>query len=90
MAGSHVAQWLQPWAHALEAPGSIPSQNFGVFFHLRTLFCLSFFIHVTAGQLSTAFFIPKNRWRNCDAGWVLCHILMAFIWILFKPKKSLL
>ena len=34
------------------------------------------------------FFIHKNQSRNCDAGWVLCHISMVFISIPFKPPKG--
>ena len=37
---------------------------------------------------TNSFFIHKNRSFNCDTGWVLCHILMAFISILFKPHKD--
>ena len=29
----------------------------------------------------------NNRSRNCDTGWVLCHISMAFTWIPLKPQK---
>ena len=35
-----------------------------------------------------SFFIHKNRLRNCDTGWVLCLISMAFISILYKPQKG--
>ena len=34
------------------------------------------------------FFIHKSRSRNCDTGWVLCHISMVFISIPFKPPKG--
>ena len=33
-------------------------------------------------------FIHKNRSHNCDTGWVLCHISMAFNWIPFKLQKG--
>ena len=33
------------------------------------------------------FFIHETRSRNCDTGWVLCHISMVFISIPFKPQK---
>ena len=28
------------------------------------------------------------RLRNCDTGWILCHISMVFISILFKQQKG--
>ena len=40
------------------------------------------------GAKTISFFIHKNRSRNCDTGWVLCYILMAFNWIPFKPQKG--
>ena len=44
-----------------------------------------------SGSVKTySFFIRKNRLRNCDTGWVLCHISMVYISILFKPQKALL
>ena len=30
----------------------------------------------------------KNRSRDCDTGWVLCPILLTFIWIHFKLQKG--
>ena len=40
------------------------------------------------GMKTNSFFIHKSRSRNCDIGWVLCHISMAFNWIAFKPQKG--
>ena len=33
-------------------------------------------------------FIHKTQSRNCDKGWVLCHISMVFMSIPFKPQKG--
>ena len=37
---------------------------------------------------TNTFFIHKNRSRNCDTGWVLCHISVVFMSIPFKPPKG--
>ena len=37
---------------------------------------------------TNSFIIHKNRSRNCDTDWILCHISMASIWIPFKPQKK--
>ena len=34
------------------------------------------------------FFIHKNRSRDCDTDWVLCHISVVYISIPFKPPKG--
>ena len=39
-------------------------------------------------KLLIKFHWPKNRSRNFDTGWVLCHIAMVFIPIPFKPQKG--
>ena len=52
-----------------------------IFSSLLQVFCL-------VGVKTNCFYIHKNRSRNFDTGWVLCHISMALNWIPFKPQKG--